>query len=523
MNGCLSPPTNEEPMEIIVRSLVEAGSVMPRWNRFVDILKECIIELGHGVRVVGCESLYPTDPFPSQFSIFPHATKRDIPTGRLFYKELHLKGLFTLDPLGWGADHSGVLSPLVLEDISEEAALAIVQHIHDHYFADGQSKIEQPRSSSFDETVKPFWLVPLQKEADQTIRYFSSGTVVDFVHVIADWAESKNRHVVFKPHPANEPRVSAALTARLKGSSCLFQHHGNIHDLIRAAMGVVVINSGTGFESLVHGKPVAVYGGCDYQSACFRMNDENLNEIDDYFLSHNRDREIQSYRFVYHYMRRHAFETNESEASEDVRTRVKAIISQAVSVFVAEPPTPARRSGAAKLPSHLGGHGSLTHTDRGALSYFRELGCKSMLDVGCGPGDQVAEAISLGYRALGIDGDWTLQGPPYLLVGDFTKGRISLPWKFDLVWSVEVAEHVAKRYEQNFLRTCLDNCKGYFVLTASTNPWPRLHVNVRSREYWVGRMAQLGWRVRDDVLQPMLERSTMKREFLRTTGMVFSK
>ena len=49
------------------------------------------------------------------------------------------------------------------------------------------------------------------------------------------------------------------------------------------------------------------------------------------------------------------------------------------------------------LPKHLGGHGNVTHIDTGLIEFARdELGCKSILDIGCGPGGIVYEAIRLG-------------------------------------------------------------------------------------------------------------------------------
>jgi hypothetical protein len=78
------------------------------------------------------------------------------------------------------------------------------------------------------------------------------------------------------------------------------------------------------------------------------------------------------------------------------------------------------------LPHHLGGHKNRTHTDEGVLRFARdELGVKSMLDIGCGPGGQVYKAIEMGIDARGIDGDHTLvrDKPELFELHDFTKGK----------------------------------------------------------------------------------------------------
>ena len=174
-----------------------------------------------------------------------------------------------------------------------------------------------------------------------------------------------------------------------------------------------------------------------------------------------------------------------------------------------------------QLPDHLGGHANVTHIDEGALLFFRSLGCQSLLDVGCGPGKQVELANKLGYCSMGIDGDWSLLGPNYLLVCDFTKGQIKFPWKFDLIWSVEVAEHISKDFELNFLKSCVENCAKYFLLTASTNERPRKHVNVEPNEYWIDKVSQLGMTYDECLTLNLKGESTMKREFIRNNGMVF--
>ena len=54
----------------------------------------------------------------------------------------------------------------------------------------------------------------------------------------------------------------------------------------------------------------------------------------------------------------------------------------------------------------IGSHGGKTWVDEGALDYLIEkYGIKSMVDVGCGPGDMVELAQGRGLEAYGIDGD----------------------------------------------------------------------------------------------------------------------
>jgi hypothetical protein len=322
-------------MEIIIRSIMEIER-MTYWQKFMGVLQTCIQEMGHSHRVLGCKDLYPDDPFPEQISIFPHCRKQVTPTGRLFYKEMYLKGLFTLDSLGWGPDHSAIQSSPPLGDIGDDEALELVDRLRKEYFANGDSKVQQPLTSAIDEHLKPYWLVPLQQEKDQVIKYHSPSSVVAFMHLIADWAEKNQRNIIFKVHPCDTTeQVTDAVDARIKNSRYLSRHSGSIHALIESAMGVVVINSGTGFESLIHGSPVATFGACDYKWATFSMTDNNLDKVDNYFLNYSQKQQMNTYRFLYHYFYHYAFETR-NNVDAKVKVRVKAIIQQAIDHYQTE-------------------------------------------------------------------------------------------------------------------------------------------------------------------------------------------
>jgi thiazole synthase ThiGH ThiG subunit len=76
-----------------------------------------------------------------------------------------------------------------------------------------------------------------------------------------------------------------------------------------------------------------------------------------------------------------------------------------------------------KLAGHLGGHGNKTWVDVGSLKFMKEsYNVKSMIDVGCGPGDQAILAQGLGIDAIGIDGDYTIDRDFDCIIHDFTLG-----------------------------------------------------------------------------------------------------
>jgi len=178
------------------------------------------------------------------------------------------------------------------------------------------------------------------------------------------------------------------------------------------------------------------------------------------------------------------------------------------------------------LPKHLGGHGNVTHIDTGLLKFARdELGCKSMLDIGCGPGGMVYEAIRLGFDARGVDGDFVTkrEKPELFEIHDFTKGKLEhINMNFDMIWCCEFIEHVEKTYEDNWLNLMQ---KGKYVFVTYSEPGKpgHHHVNCEPIDYWLTLFADYGFKYREDLTEKSIELSTMKREFWKDNGLIFER
>ena len=169
------------------------------------------------------------------------------------------------------------------------------------------------------------------------------------------------------------------------------------------------------------------------------------------------------------------------------------------------------------LPRHLGGHNNITHTDRGALKWLFGRGGRTLLDVGCGPGGQVELAREEGFDAWGIDGDPSCE-PEY--VHDYTKGSLDtiLP-RIDVVWCIEFLEHLEIKYLPNLWPTF--HLAQMLVLTASPpGHGGHHHVNEQPLCYWI-HMLSPGFVYSPDLSLELTKASTMTREFIRNTGMVF--
>jgi 2-polyprenyl-3-methyl-5-hydroxy-6-metoxy-1,4-benzoquinol methylase len=179
---------------------------------------------------------------------------------------------------------------------------------------------------------------------------------------------------------------------------------------------------------------------------------------------------------------------------------------------------------------HLGGHLNMTHVDEGALLWLQSRGVKTLLDVGCSVGGQVSCAVKLGMDAWGLEGDYSLlqsgliEEPSRVLFTDFTKTWAQMPVQFDAIWCVEVAEHIEERYLPNLLKTFRNNLKegGTLVFTANDGPGMN-HVNLKPIFWWKAVLCDSELEFSPDLTKELVTASTMQREFIKNTGMVFTR
>ena len=176
------------------------------------------------------------------------------------------------------------------------------------------------------------------------------------------------------------------------------------------------------------------------------------------------------------------------------------------------------------LPHYLGGHGGLTHSDEGALIFLKkQLSVKSMMDVGCGTGGQVYAARKNGIEAFGVEGDSSLKfDKPWFFIHDFTKGHFACERRFDLVWSVEFLEHVEEKY-QHFYMSLFQSAKIVVCTAAPPGKHGYHHVNCRSLDYWIKTFKKYGFAFDAINTELLKKHSSMMREFMQETGMLFVK
>jgi hypothetical protein len=316
---------------IYASSSGETWSCGKEWIAFEGLLRETLLELGHEVIEQPYEAAVADSCDGARFKIYQHLTSREV-AGDLFYKQMHLCELFTLDHRGWGADHSLANVTPDLARVDPEAAEAFCRDWSRKHLDSGSSKHTQPETRLPAFLPDDYIFVPLQKPDDYVQVHHSSIAVVDFIELIADWASRRRQNVVFKLHPGNhedDPEVVECATRAASERESVFCVDGNVHDLIKRSLGVFTINSGVGFESLIHGKPLVTFGRCDYHWATFHAHAANLNDGQRYVLSYDEGLRQRAWQFVYYYcFGLHYFVSQENLAN--CRTRLLAYLANAI-------------------------------------------------------------------------------------------------------------------------------------------------------------------------------------------------
>ena len=94
----------------------------------------------------------------------------------------------------------------------------------------------------------------------------------------------------------------------------------SVHSIIEGCEAVFTANSGTGFEALMHGKPVYISGLADYAYAAAGFLDSREAVAQALRGGFSADRE-KILRFLYFYNKRYSVKADAREAVED-RLRV---------------------------------------------------------------------------------------------------------------------------------------------------------------------------------------------------------
>lgn len=139
------------------------------------------------------------------------------------------------------------------------------------------------------------------------------------------------------------------------------------------------------------------------------------------------------------------------------------------------------------------------------FSYYKP---QSLIDFGCGVGTWIKTANELGViDCLGIEGDWLEKKHLVIPHSDFMHRdltqKIDLGRRYDIAISMEVAEHIDKKYASLFIENLTRTSD--LVLFSAAIPHQRGagHVNEQWPEYWIELFKERGF-IPMDVIRPFI-------------------
>lgn len=128
------------------------------------------------------------------------------------------------------------------------------------------------------------------------------------------------------------------------------------------------------------------------------------------------------------------------------------------------------------------------------LNLFRP---SSVIDIGCGTGSWLSIFKKHGLDILGVDGDYIDSNSLEVPQEYFVRADLSKPLKidrtFDVVMSLEVAEHLEAEYADQFVDNLIAH--GSFIVFSAAIPFQggTHHVNEQWPDYWAAKFAARGF------------------------------
>jgi hypothetical protein len=142
----------------------------------------------------------------------------------------------------------------------------------------GESKFEQPPSQKLN-LPDEFFFFPCQIPHDETIKYHSDVSVLDALVATCRATERLNKILIVKGHPVNPGSMAPLYQAATQFKNVIWVNDISIHDLIPHAKAVIVVNSGTGMETMLHKTPIVTFGRCEYDCVSNKATTDNIVDI----------------------------------------------------------------------------------------------------------------------------------------------------------------------------------------------------------------------------------------------------
>ncbi|MFQ5784512.1 MAG: hypothetical protein ACE5H8_06780 [Alphaproteobacteria bacterium] len=252
-----------------------------------------------------------------------------------FYMQVIFPWLFTVDPLGWSAGSSAYPCDHRAGDSESGTFERYIERI----VGQNESKYEQRARINRRELVArgeipdgPYIFFACQRPTDQAVRFYSPYEAIDVAAGVARWAKKRGFSVVFKAHPTNIARARPLHDAT--SGYDVYWSMASVHDLIAHSDAVYVINSGVGFEAMLHNKPVVTFGQVEYDAVSIHGDIAALDRTWQAVQGSDPAQRLAAYRrFVDWYCRLYCVDLSDPQTGN---ARLAALVEKAVSTVQTE-------------------------------------------------------------------------------------------------------------------------------------------------------------------------------------------
>ncbi len=204
---------------------------------------------------------------------------------------------------------SSKISKEKIQNISPQKAQKDFDKIYKNYTAKNLSKYKQNECTN---TNLPkdyiFYATQTTNDVVMKLSYFEP---IGLLEKIAKKAIKENVNLVIKRHPRCLDEDMTKLLKNLAKYKNIYISDDSIHTLIKNSKCVLAINSGVGFEALMHLKPVVLFGKADYESCCATCKDIKTLKFDQKLLNHEKILYIK--QFISYFMNKQHFNINDEK------------------------------------------------------------------------------------------------------------------------------------------------------------------------------------------------------------------
>jgi hypothetical protein len=239
------------------------------------------------------------------------------------YKHSYRRGYFGCDPWGYSGFSRLARDPAMLEAawaLPAAGARRYADELCVRQLSDNASKFRQP-PLTLPAPEPGYVLLALQVLRDTVMR-LARDEPLAFYRRVVDECVRAGRRLVIKRHPRCSDPATAAFLADVASHPLVTIHENSVNQLLPAAERVVVINSGVGLESLIHGRPTLTFGASEYAPLTTQIAD--CEAVAAALTSPPAFDELRVARFLWWYFERYCVRSDDLPA---ILTRVRECLA----------------------------------------------------------------------------------------------------------------------------------------------------------------------------------------------------